>query len=275
MLRHAHNRGVAYLAVPLDARDGAPCFVAEGHLWELAPWLPGEATYHANPSAERLAAAMQALARFHAAVADFPGASQGPAPAAVERREACERWLDDGRIADLVRQLDACVDHELATVARRYVAQCLPLLPTARNQLIDVCDRKSAILPCLRDVWAPHVLFQQTAVSGIIDYGAMRLDTPAACVGRLLASLAGDDPAAWSRGLAAYRAVRELSDAEQRLVRVLDLAATLLSGMNWLDWIFLQRRSFDDPRWVRRRLDSAADRLERLVTGEHIWHQSV
>ncbi|MEX1224127.1 MAG: phosphotransferase, partial [Pirellulales bacterium] len=268
VLRHAQQRGVTYLAVPLDTREGAPCFAAEGHLWELAPWLPGEANDQTPPSEERLRAAMQALAWFHAAVADFPGASDGPAPVAVERRDACARWLNARLLADLSQQIDASVDRELATSARRYLAQCVPLLPNTGNQLTGVCDSTIPILPCLRDVWTPHVLFQQAAVSGIIDYGAMRFDTPAACISRLLASLAGDDPAAWRIGLAAYGEVRALSAMEQRLIRVLDLAATLISGMNWLEWIFLQRRSFDDPRWVRRRLELAADRLERLVTGE-------
>jgi hypothetical protein len=33
----------------------------EGHLWELAPWLPGAADYEKSPRVEKLRAAMSAL----------------------------------------------------------------------------------------------------------------------------------------------------------------------------------------------------------------------
>src|SRR5438552_3744544 len=53
------------VAFPLRSKDSATFVEHGGQLWELTKWLPGAADYHANPSRERLRAAMHVLARFH------------------------------------------------------------------------------------------------------------------------------------------------------------------------------------------------------------------
>ena len=58
--------------------------------------------------------------------------------------------------------------------------------------------------PCIRDVWHDHILFLGDSVSGIVDYGAMAVDTVAGDIARLLGSLVGNHVADWEEGIDAY-----------------------------------------------------------------------
>ncbi len=93
----------------------------------------------------------------------------------------------------------------------------------------------------------------------------MRIENIAADLARLAGSLAGDDPYGWQAALAAYHTVRPLSEGEQRLIVAFDRSSVLLSGLQWLAWIYLEGRAFDRPAAVESRLDAILGRLERLV----------
>ena len=101
-------------------------------------------------------------------------------------------------------------------------------------------------------------------MSGIVDFGAMRVDAVAGDIARLLGSLVGDDPIGWQGGLSAYESVRPLSTSELALIPAFDRSGILLGAINWLDWIYLQGRQFNDLYAVRARLEVAIHRLERL-----------
>jgi len=115
--------------------------------------------------------------------------------------------------------------------------------------------------PCIRDIHSQHVLFHQSRVSGIIDFGAMNNDTVATDVARLLGSLAGDDQQSWQVGMAAYQDTRPLTEIEQRFVHCFDGANVLLSPLNWLRWLIVEGRHFDDESLVLSRLDELIQRL--------------
>ena len=115
--------------------------------------------------------------------------------------------------------------------------------------------------PCIRDIWDQHVLFEGDRVAGIVDFGAMRIDNVATDIQRLLGSMAGNVRDAWERGIKAYSATRELADDERRLIATLDRSTLLLSGMNWLRWLFLENRQFDDFAAVIARLCTIRNRL--------------
>lgn len=134
----------------------------------------------------------------------------------------------------------------------------LPGLPKAlrRWRTVDV-----PLSPCLCDIWHDHVLYVGDAVSGIIDYGSVKLDHVAVDLARLLGSLVGDDEHHWQIGLQAYRQLRPLSGAEEELARVLDRSGTLLALANWLVWLFHDGRRYDDADAVARRLTALVQRV--------------
>jgi homoserine kinase type II len=101
-------------------------------------------------------------------------------------------------------------------------------------------------------------------VTGLIDFGAMQIDTPAADVARLLGSFVRDDPTGWQSGVAAYTSIRLLSEVELRAVSALDLAGKILAGCNWLRWIYIDGRQFDQLRQIVERFARISERVNRI-----------
>jgi Ser/Thr protein kinase RdoA (MazF antagonist) len=263
VLRHVHQQGLAFIPAPLETGTGQTFVSHAGHFWELTQWLAGTAGFHTAHSDQKLAAAMRALAQFHTAAATFPAASpqHESSPGLQERLARINELLQSG-----CHQIAAAITphfwSELEPRARRLLTLFANRAPAVLARVESAARVAVPMQPCIRDVWHDHVLFTGDAVSGIIDFGALRVESVAADIARLLGSLIGDNIDAWHHGLAAYRAVRPLSPDEQSLVRVFDESAVLLSGMNWLDWLYVQHRHFDDRPRILARLDETLTRLE-------------
>jgi Ser/Thr protein kinase RdoA (MazF antagonist) len=112
------------------------------------------------------------------------------------------------------------------------------------------------------------VLFVGDEVTGIVDLGAMRVETVAADVARLVGSLCGADRQAWRAAIDAYEAVRRLTDNERRLIPVLDVSQILLAGINWIEWVYTERRYFPDPAAVEKRITDIHERLVATLNAD-------
>ncbi|MEY4179870.1 MAG: hypothetical protein RLY70_3444 [Planctomycetota bacterium] len=301
-LRFVQARGLDFIAAPVNTRYGATFVERGGHSWELAPWLPGAADFHRDPSRERLAAAMTALARFHGAAASFPGASLAgtgdakvwmpnragaktpptiaPSPGLADRIQLLERLM--GGETDEMRQR---VARSLASIGQGNVneadkpgAAAVAMAPRAAR-LLELFDpvataalerlRQHAatpvpLQPCLRDVWHNHVLFTGNKVSGLIDYDAIRIDSVAGDLARLLGSLLEDDWPSWEFALAAYSQIRPLSERETGLIDVFDLSSLAISGTQWVRWLYLDQLEFPAIQAVAERMDHWIRRSERF-----------
>ena len=266
VLWHVHQEGFRLVPLPQETRTHAGYVCEAGHLWELTPWLSGEADYHRSPSLIRLRNAAVALAQFHRAAASFPLPHRGPAtaPGLQTRLDRLERWTDR-RLSEIGAAIGAGVWPELADRGQKL----LPLYARAAEAVADTLRQALPIQvplePCIRDIWHDHVLFDGEEVSGLIDFGAMRVDSVATDVARLFGSLCGDDSVAWLEALHAYDAVRPLSSGEALLVTAFDRSNVLLSGMSWLEWIYLDGRQFENRAAICERLDANLARLEHLV----------
>ena len=254
------------------SRSGETFVGHDGHLWELSPWMPGEADYDRSPLPVKLAAAMAALARFHKATADFPRSPTSPgsaAAAAVSKRLARLHELQAGGIAALDQAIDESVWRDLAALARQFVS----VLPKAVPRVLAIVGPLAGVAlplqPCLRDIWHDHVLFTGDEVTGIIDFGAMDVDTPATDVARLLGSLVGDDAAGWQTGLAAYSAsCGHCRPTKCKPSRRLDTSGTLLAGCNWIRWIY----AIDDAKFENQRLQGDRTVSTGILAMSGSWH---
>lgn len=268
VLCYAAERGITFLAVPIQSKS-RESFVREGgHLWELAPWMPGAADYEQSPTSAKLRAAMTGLAGFHVAVCSFPCAGAGGAAIgvpAVSQRLARLKEISSGGIATLARSIDNAIWPELVSQARQFLALLPKCLPRATEQLAAVKIGSLDLQPCLRDIWHDHVLFSGEAVSGIVDYGAIDFDTPATDIARLLGSLVGDDAVGWQNGVAAYSEVRALSSEEERAAKALDASGTIIAGCNWLQWIYVDGRQFENPPQIVSRFRRIVKRCTPLA----------
>ena len=267
VLQYAHCHGVPELPAPLHHRGGDSVLKHRRALFELTPWMPGQADYHQRPSAARLNSAMTALARFHAATDSYQRATQSAVHASspgLAKRHARLARLQRG---ELDRLAAAVAVHPDADIRQRG-DRLLGMVPRRANDVLRVlahaAGRQVPLQPCIRDVWHDHVLFTDERVTGLIDFGAMRTENVACDVARLAGSLVGDDPPDRNAALEAYQTVRPLTADEQLLIRAFDQSTVLLSGLNWLQWICIEGKRFDDRQRVLLRLDEILVRMEYL-----------
>jgi Ser/Thr protein kinase RdoA (MazF antagonist) len=267
VLWHVHQEGFRRAPLPLETRRHAGFVQHAGHLWEITPWMAGKADYHRRPTPERLCRAMTTLAEFHCAAASFPlpGPTPAPAPGLRQRWDELKR-LQQGGLDRLRLSVDRSLWPELADRAVLLLELFSRAAPRVSSTLSRVLDQPVPLTPCIRDIWHDHVLFEADAVTALIDFGAMRPENVAADVSRLLGSLVGDDESGWAAGLNAYQHVRSLSRQERQLVTAFDQSSVLLSSLNWLQWVFLEGRQFENPQTILARVDANLARLNFLAT---------
>jgi hypothetical protein len=224
--------------------------------------MPGKADYEQSPNHQKLGAAMTALARFHSAVSDFPkmGLQQvAGSPPAISRRLSRLRELSRRGAGQLADGINNDIWPELTPLAGRFLATMPGILSRAIAQLAPLSNIVLPVQPCIRDIWHDHVLFTGDEVTAIIDFGAMNIDTPATDVARLLGSLVGDDEVGWRTGVSAYSTIRPLSADEERAAKALNASSPILAGCNWLRWIYVDGRHFEDQPQI-------VDRFKKIVT---------
>jgi Ser/Thr protein kinase RdoA (MazF antagonist) len=267
VLFHAAAGGVTFLALPIRTASGATFVRRGGDLWELARWMPGAADYERSPTIEKLRAAMRALATFHKAVSDFPLAAEhrvARAPAIAGRLRRIKE-LSSRDVDALSQAITKDVWPELSPLAHRFIGLLPQCAKRASAQLEPLAAISFPLQPCLRDIWHDHVLFTGDDVTGIIDFGAVDIDTPVTDIARLLGSLVRDDANGWRTGLAAYSEVQRLTDVEVRAARALDTSGTVVAGCNWLRWVYIDGRRFENRRQVIERFRRIVARCELAV----------
>jgi homoserine kinase type II len=288
VLQYAAWRGIEFVPVPICTAAGETFVRYGGYLWEIALWMPGQADYELSPNLQKLQSALQALARFHVAVAGFRGHDSTPVRVGghaesppnrlatsptISRRLTLLRDLQHGGIRRLSEAITRTTWPDLASFAQQFVAVLPTAIPQAIAQLAPLADVPFALQPCLRDIWHDHVLFTGDEVTGLVDFGTMDIDTPACDIARLLGSLvptspprySGEGPIdadTWQTGLAAYHAVRPLSADETRAVTALDTSGVVLAGYNWIRWIYIERREFENHAQVIERFRRIVKRMK-------------
>lgn len=270
-----------------------------GQCWEMASWMPGEPL--AAAAATEVASAMQTLAAVHARAAAWQGKCSrfDVPPAAVERSHRARALLERPWAPLLAAVAAASArppraageerpgDAELAAwfdAARRLFEQRggPPLQRLARWQ-----PGPTRLHAVLRDLTPEHLLWSghresRLQVSGLIDFHAARVDTPACDLARLLAGWGLGLPQApgHAAALDAYvdaankvmsRSAGVATDAMhiesattqlRRLVPILAAAGVVLGLDNWLRWLFEEQRRFADFAAVRQRIESLTADLE-------------
>jgi hypothetical protein len=248
------------VACPFKTITGRTWVDYDGCLWELCQWRPGSADYYANPIRARLQAAMRTLARFHDLAAIHESA-RGLPRAFTDRWQHAEKLHGSG-LASIEAGAARPLGNEIDVRSTRLLSLArLRIPPPWQGPAVEsVSDLP--LLPAIRDIHHDHVLFTGDEVTGIIDFGAMRIDTPLTDVARLVGSLAGDDREARRVAFDAYSELRPLSGADRRLINWLDRSGVVLGAMNWLWWLYVERRDMGPVEPIIKRLDHLLQRLE-------------
>jgi homoserine kinase type II len=261
VMRHARAAGLPFVPAVIAAADGRDHVKHADRLWELTEWLPGRADFLERPSPKRFQAAGTALARLHAAWERLAGAASGVCPALSRRLAAAVEWQSLRR-AGWHPRWGAGEPDPVRPVAQRAWQLIDRRVDAVAERLRPWSARHWRLQPCHCDVWHGNLLFEGDDLTGLVDYGAAKVDHPAVDVARLFGSLAPDDAGAWQTGLRAYRAVRGLSEEEATFALALDETGAVIGVATWLRWLYEEFRPFRDRSAVAARLGILVSRLE-------------
>ncbi len=269
VLNHAFKHGCKYLATPLVDAGGDSLIRFQDRFWQLEHWMPGEASFWDSPTNQKLENAMFALAEFHKATAALREADR-PSNSIQNRIHVLHGWWAGGNPTNDLLELEALVSRNsndpLSDFGRAICSRFRKICPEIGRHLYEAASVNCLAQPIFADIWHDHVLFSGSKVTGVVDFGAMRVDSPAGDVARLLGSLVGDDRQRWEFGLEVYKKASETTHFDEKLVSIFDRSTTLLAGMNWLRWLFLDRTEFDAKKPILNRLERIQSRLDCLCS---------
>ncbi|MAI34455.1 MAG: hypothetical protein CMM07_22660 [Rhodopirellula sp.] len=270
---HAWKEGCEIIAFPVifpplihESRTDSSSTVlsSNGEHWELSHWRPGQPlTTTANLETIRQGAA--AISRFHVCTASLESIHQPPPIIADRLRTLALRKQYFPMLMQSINQTDLPTD---LAAALRDAANLLhwkwdEACTQIHRSLTEHAACNVANQYVLRDVHAEHVLFSAGKPTGLIDFDAVRIDTPAADLARWAGSfLPGRHSAAdvWEAVFAGYREHIERPDNADmtptvKLAADLCFAGTWLSLANWLVWLLVERRGFDaSPSMLAERI---------------------
>ncbi len=250
---------LGFLAVPIATVDGATLVDDHGRLWELADWLPGSADRDRPPAREHLRAMFAGLALVHRRLAAHQ--SFGPSPGLTSRAEELE-LLTRHEFARLNAAIERKPTDPAAPLARTWLVRAVGLAPRIADATRRAALRPLPLQPCLRDARPDHFLLEGARLTGLVDFGAMGLDSVAGDLARLLAESVGADRLARSEALRAYESIRSLSVSEARSIEDFERANAVLGPARWVRWQFIEGREFDEPDAVIRGLRRGLERLD-------------
>jgi len=264
----------------------------EGGLWEMVELKPGSPVE--QPSLLQVCAGMRTLALLHRAAAGAQDGDlcrahlRGPSPGRQRRVEKAKRLLADPwsgwqeRISRGTPLQEAVAQRlERAAGLWRTFRMEQALAVVAATPAVEV-----GLQPVLLDVWSDHVLFgggnDAAAVSGVIDYHAAGIDTPATDIARLLGSWhaggaqwqvsgAGRLVERWGEALAAYLEIGRLAPEEIASISCFHATAVVFGIDHWFRWTLLDGASFQAPEAVVARIDRLLqllpEALEAILRG--------
>jgi Ser/Thr protein kinase RdoA (MazF antagonist) len=204
--------------------EGSAIAQHDERIWDATLWLTGDSRIPACKT--EVESACAAVAEIHLAWSRYAGQSKS---AGIQRRiDVLSQWL--AKPSTRLSAFQASLDH----LVQRAVNELGRIAPIALEALLPWENVPQIIQPCIRDLRAEHVLFVDERVSGIIDYGAMAVDTPVFDLARLLGDLVDDNEELFAQGLNAYRECRTTFVFSDRLVRLLDRVGVVCSLIGWL-----------------------------------------
>ena len=257
---------LSFIPVPLRDRQGESVQEWGETLWEVAPWMAGEADLARPPLADHLRVAFAGLAAFHQRLAaeEREGTSAGLRQRHDQVRQLVHGGFDSLEAA-IHRRRQSEADPDLRPPALAWLALARRVAP----QWVEPLERASACViatqPTVRDARPEHFLFAGDRLSGMVDFGAMGIDSVAGDLARLLGEWLGDFPAERTEALHSYEQIRPLDPSERRFISTFEAGTALLVGERWVRWHFVENRTFDHQGVIASGLERGLKRLNGLA----------
>ncbi len=268
VLSAARNAHCEFVPVYFQTVTGKTvCSVGSG-LWELATWMPGSANFNQNPDWGKLTSAIEAIARFHAAAA-IGDTQLGTSPAVAERMQLLGSL--PVRMPALRQAVGTISDVALRNVAAKALDLVRLRATSCLNEGMKYRDRFLLMQPVIRDIWHDHLLFVDDKLSGIIDYGAMRVDSVCCDWARVIASLRIERKIPWDNSFEILRQKVGLSEVDIAMIRWLSECGTMLGVANWIEWLFVEGHEFHDRNSAIERFRVLCGQLELEARAGNRW----
>ncbi|WP_197169038.1 phosphotransferase [Novipirellula galeiformis] len=290
VMTHSRRNGCEFVPAILAPRDHRGSAIEAGaSVWELVRWVGGRVWQEPpallgtwsvpTPESElvhqerlhRMSLGASAIARFHRSVATL-GTQYQPAPCLLARRK---RLTELAAIMNQVvsadrRQIENLrLRHSLEIAVGRLDVDWKQAKTKIESELASLAETRFATQFVLRDVHCDHIFFSdlpavegestQTAVTGIIDFDAVRVDAPASDLARWISGFLAqctDVHTAWQSVLAGYRVESSLDEQQQVLAERLVRASAWINLGNWATWLLLEHQTFSyDDELIANRID--------------------
>lgn len=240
---HAFQEHLAGCDVPLVPgivkwSNGDTLLEAEGVWWEISEWKPGAPLDRLGEiNEDQLLQCAEALAMFHrrsesreAATLCAPGLQQradGMRSAMRMEGEPRRRFLAS------ISMRNGASD---ARLLEDLHARAMDVIPGTVELLQSLSQARNRCFWILRDVWREHILFQDNRLSGVIDFGAARIDWPGLDLVRAFGTLMLESDPRWPAAVDRY--LKRRPDASITLARLqaVHRASVALSALQWIDW---------------------------------------
>jgi Ser/Thr protein kinase RdoA (MazF antagonist) len=103
-------------------------------------------------------------------------------------------------------------------------------------------------------------------LTGLVDFGAMAVDSVVGDLARLIGEWLNDDRPAYQLALESYEHIRPLDPVEVSLIGAFQSATALLIGERWVRWHFIEDRGFADRQAVTQGLARSLKQLEQFAS---------
>ena len=248
----------SWIATPLADLQGKTLQTLAGRIWEITAFLPGRADLDQPPCPSHLVSMFETLARVHHELG--PVLHRGPSPGLLARREELTR-LVTGESSRFATAISAAPPDQVRWLADRWLNRATDAAPAALERIETAAWQAFDLQVVLRDVRPDHFLFEEDRLTGLVDFGAMGVDTIATDLARLLGETVGRSGEHRQAALSAYEALRPIAAEERAAVDDFAAANAVLGGARWVRWHFVEGRSFGDPRAVEAGLKRALVKL--------------
>ena len=265
LLLHVRENGFSFAPVASSDRRGHTVVERGNYLWDLTTWMKGAPYERRSLKGEALEKAMVMLAQFHIAAQSFTESNDSvsaKASVAMKQRHSFSQSLSSETLDLIELQIYSRPVDNFTEVLLRILSALKRTNPTVLSRLEHGANRPLPQQFCIRDAKYDHFLFQNGEASGVIDFGAAAVDSVACDIARLVGSLEDITPVDWQVSIDAYLSVRPLSLEELEAIPLFDLGGIVSAAANWLRWLGVERRQFENRRAVRSQLDWLANRLQ-------------
>jgi Ser/Thr protein kinase RdoA (MazF antagonist) len=269
--RFASEHGCGdFLSSAVPSRGGERLVESHGRLWQLSRWLEGKPDFNAAPTPNKLRGALRSLAKFHQTTARYES-RQGCCNAVPCRLVECRA------VANYLQLLQEPIQREPNAELQRTAWELWQRVSFRSPGLFErgqpLGKLNFLVRPVFGDLWHENVLFHGDYFSGFVDYTSIRVDAVSVDLARVLGSLKLEGRVPWAAGIEAYEEVSPLTDDEKKILPWLHESGLVLGGLNWLQWIFVHRMQFSQPKAVLQRMREVSKQLLELDVerpdGEH------